>query len=116
MTVDLINGEKERLVQIYFQLNLTTNKIQLKGLLKAMIVYFGMQSVKNIQLINYYYKLIAQTRDIHCGKGLYNISYMLLDWVKLTYVDKIVHPSNIKNVLNMFVFIKTIIVMVVGKI
>ena len=46
MTVDLINGEKERLVQIYFQLNLTTNKIQLKRVIEAMIVYFGMQSIK----------------------------------------------------------------------
>ena len=108
MTVDLINGEKERLVQIYFQLNLTTNKIQLKRVIESYdSLLRNAINQKNIQLINYCYKLIAQTRDIHCGKGLYNISYMLLGvWVKLAYVDKIVHPSNIKNVLNMFVFIK----------
>lgn len=91
----------ELLVQIYFQLVLTTKNIDnYYTYVNTLLQY----PEKNHALLEYSYKLIGQTRDIIQGKGLYHVSYMMLgSWVKLCYIEKKANPENIKNMLKHFV-------------
>ena len=55
-------------------------------------------------MIQYCYKLIAQTRDIIDGKGLYTLSYALLgEWVRLCYVENKANIENVNQALRYFV-------------
>lgn len=88
---------KEMFAQLYFQLLRSNNtevlEIQYRTLLKK----------KDKNLMNYLYKLIAQTRDIIKGKGEYNLSYMLLgEWLLLG--DEYI--PDIYKVLDLFVDIE----------
>ena len=59
---------------------------------------------ENREMIQYCYKLIAQTRDIIDGKGLYTLSYALLgEWVRLCYVENKANIENVNQALRYFV-------------
>ena len=88
---------EERIIQFSYQLTYdgSKNKIKLKNLKN---IYFGLIiesiNIKKIkkELGNKYllilYKLIAYTRDINNGKGLYNASYMMIaSWNQLYIID-----------------------------
>ena len=109
------------LAQIYFQLTRESesesesesegtrdNKRVVCDVLNKYYTYLKHKiETNNIYEIDQCYKLIAQTRDIVNGKGLYMMSYKLLEiWVKLAYIENVIDPVNIKNALNCFVSLK----------
>ena len=90
-------NSEEILAQLYFQMVRSSNpeilEIQYRSLLKK----------KDKKLMNYLYKLIAQTRDIIKGKGEYSLSFMLLgEWLLLG--DEYI--PDIYNALDLFVDIE----------
>jgi len=85
---------KELIVQYFYQIaeNGSNNIEKLKetyiSLISASLNLPKIHPEKNIYL-NSLYKLIAQTRDIVAGKGLYNITYMMIScWGKLGLINK----------------------------
>jgi len=85
---------KELIVQYFYQIaeNGSNNIDKLKetyiSLIMSSLNLSKIHPEKNIYL-NSLYKLIAQTRDIVAGKGLYNITYMMIScWAKLGLINK----------------------------
>lgn len=95
------NKLKERILQFFFQL---TNSVDEKSIVNLKLVYRNLlQNILNDQSPHQQnnkltemekeltaitiYKMIGQTRDIVYGKGLYNLSYMMIaEWVRYSMV------------------------------
>ena len=61
-------------VQYYFQL--VRNNTETEQILYSLLMRIRENHIKNIKPFLLLYKLIGQTRDIVCGKGEYDLSYM----------------------------------------
>ena len=86
---------KERILQFYFQLVRTNNKQELEQLdtiytnLILDVITSNITDEERSEYITILYKMIAYTRDIECGKGEYQLSYMMIAcWAKLQFVLK----------------------------
>ena len=91
---------RERIVQFYFQVTQSTNDNNienLKYIYRTLIEdMFNMSPRRwnatyiqkdTLQMATTLYKLIGQTRDIISGKGLYNLSYMMIaEWARYSIV------------------------------
>ena len=81
---------QEKILQFYYQLIRTKNKNDLENTYKELILeLFTSTKISSDEKLNYLdvlYKLIANTRDIHEGKGEYELTYMmLLVWATIYY-------------------------------
>lgn len=95
---------KEQLLQIYFQLVLSKKITPAIDMYKNLLNRLFENYEENREMIQYCYKLIAQTRDIIDGKGLYTLSYALLgEWVRLCYVENKANIENVNQALRYFV-------------
>ena len=85
---------KELIVQYFYQIaeNGNNNIEKLKETYTSLIISTLNLSKSHVEkkiYLNSLYKLIAQTRDIVAGKGLYNITYIMIScWAKLGLIDK----------------------------
>jgi len=84
---------EEGILQFFYQIaeNGSSNIENLKQIYTSLIISTLnlIQSNKKHLYLNSLYKLIAQTRDIITGKGLYNISYMMIAcWGKIGLINK----------------------------
>lgn len=81
---------QERILQFYYQLIRTKEKNDLETIYKELILeVFTSTKLSRDERFNYLdvlYKLIANTRDIHEGKGEYELTYMMiLVWATIYY-------------------------------
>ena len=99
----------EAVVQLFFQIVLIGNKVKSKYAeheikTKYQSILITALYEKRLDIVAICYKLISQTRDIINGKGLYQMSYVLLGvWVDICYNRQIAHHRNVEQALRLFV-------------
>lgn len=81
---------QEKILQFYYQLIRTKNMDELDSMYKELIYeVFNSSKLAREERLNYLdilYKFIANTRDIHEGKGEYDLTYMMiLSWATIYY-------------------------------
>lgn len=88
---------QERILQFYFQVTQSTNdnsietlKLIYRNLIEEIFNVHPIADIKKedkLLMATTLYKLIGQTRDIISGKGLYNLSYMMIsEWARYSIV------------------------------